>query len=196
LRCYPLFGVAHRITSEDVTIPDGSVTYKKGTVLCFNYSIYHSMGYTNPSEFNPDRWNDLSKSDSNFMPFGVAANRPCPAQKLAMVLMKSIAKVAVEHCFFASSVVHSRSLPGKGLCLIASKKSIPSSLSLALLMTTFKIIDTAEALTISVKQLVFGTIMLLQAQKMRMAQTFMEKWRSQTIGQSNPFSDTSTAKAL
>jgi len=87
-------------------------------------------------------------------------------------------------------------MPGKGLCVISSKKQIPSSLTTAILMTTLKVVDTAEALTISLKQLVYGTFMLFQAQKMRMAQTYMEGWRKNTEGQSKAFSDTSTAKAF
>jgi hypothetical protein len=82
LRMYPLFGIAHRITSGDIDLGKGA-RYPAGTVLCFDYPAYHATGYDDPDVFDPERWNQLSVRDAHHIPFGVAANRPCPAWRLA-----------------------------------------------------------------------------------------------------------------
>ena len=38
---------------------------------------------TSPDRFDPGRWERCSSRDANFIPFGVAGNRPCPAWHLA-----------------------------------------------------------------------------------------------------------------
>ncbi|HVV18534.1 MAG TPA: cytochrome P450 [Pseudonocardiaceae bacterium] len=76
-RAYPLFGIAHRITSADIDVA-GDVL-PAGSVLCFSYPDYHRAGYPDPDTFDPDRWLHLAARDANFIPFGVTANRPCPA---------------------------------------------------------------------------------------------------------------------
>ncbi|GAB3837029.1 hypothetical protein GCM10029963_01520 [Micromonospora andamanensis] len=43
LRVYPLFGVAHRITSAPITLPTG-VSLPAGSVLLFNYPAFHRGG--------------------------------------------------------------------------------------------------------------------------------------------------------
>ena len=37
-RLYPLFGIAHRITTGEIAVSDG-VTLPSGSVLCFNYRV-------------------------------------------------------------------------------------------------------------------------------------------------------------
>ena len=54
MRLYPLFGIAHRITSADITV--GERTIPRGSVLCFNYPAYHRTGYDDPDAFRPERW--------------------------------------------------------------------------------------------------------------------------------------------
>jgi hypothetical protein len=58
LQRYPLFGVAHRVTTADIPLSEESAI-PAGSVLCFNYPDFHRSG--------------------GHIPFGVAANRPCPA---------------------------------------------------------------------------------------------------------------------
>jgi cytochrome P450 len=99
LRVWPLFGIAHRITSDDIEIPTpagaGTTTTKtktktttiipKGSVLCFNYPKYHSSGFDDASKFIPERWAHARERDSNYSPFGAARNRPCPGKRLSLV---------------------------------------------------------------------------------------------------------------
>jgi hypothetical protein len=82
LRRYPLFGVAHRITTADIPLSEDSLssdppgspkaTIPAGSVLCFNYPDFHRSGGN--------------------IPFGVAANRPCPAWHLAPVAVKAVTR--------------------------------------------------------------------------------------------------------
>ena len=62
LRCWPLFGVAHRITSAPISIPGGP-HLPTGSVVCFNYPEFHNAGYKNPDHFLPSRWERRSKGD-------------------------------------------------------------------------------------------------------------------------------------
>ncbi|MCZ9339218.1 cytochrome P450, partial [Streptomyces sp. TRM76130] len=78
MRLYPLFGIAHRITTGEIPL-DAETVLPAGSVVCFSYPDYHATGYDRPEEFDPDRWESLSVKDAHHIPFGVAANRPCPA---------------------------------------------------------------------------------------------------------------------
>ena len=89
LQTWPLFGIAHRITSGDIDVTGThgeNVHIPSGTVLCFNYLKFHSSGYDKPESFIPERWQALSKKDANYTPFGIMRNRPCPAQVRSRVL--------------------------------------------------------------------------------------------------------------
>src|SRR5262249_47573683 len=46
LRAFPLFGIAHRITTEDIHV--GSETVHSGSVLLFNYAAYQNSGFEHP----------------------------------------------------------------------------------------------------------------------------------------------------
>lgn len=41
MRLFPLFGVAHRIASEHIDLPNGK-TLHRGTVMLFNYQVMES----------------------------------------------------------------------------------------------------------------------------------------------------------
>lgn len=43
LRLYPLFGIAHRITSHAIVVEQ--TTVPKGAVVCFNYPEFHNAGF-------------------------------------------------------------------------------------------------------------------------------------------------------
>jgi cytochrome P450 len=91
LRQYPLFGVAHRITSADIDVDDDT-SLPAGSVLCFNYPQFHRAGFADPDRFDPDRWLRTSAKDANFIPFGIASNRPCPAWHLAPITMATLTR--------------------------------------------------------------------------------------------------------
>ena len=55
LRVHPLFGVAHRITSAPIVV-DRRVTLPAGSVLLFNYLAFQRTGPAADDRFDPDRW--------------------------------------------------------------------------------------------------------------------------------------------
>ena len=125
LRVWPLFGIAHRITSEDIEVPtkDGSkgATLPKGSVLCFNYPAYHMSGYDNPEQFIPERWEVLRERNCNYMPFGPPNNRPCPGKRLALIWMRAVTRVLLRNVELYSCAEHTRSLPCGAPLLIVPK---------------------------------------------------------------------------
>lgn len=170
LRVWPLFGIAHRITSASVTAPSGK-TYPAGSVFCFNYPKFHHSGFDSPEEFRPERWLTLSRTKANYMPFGVMANRPCPAQRVSLILTKAIIRVAVLRATFFSSASHIRSLPCRGpsvMCARASsflpdgnRKPLPAEISdPAVLPGDYA--SSEDALTISRTLLVRMLLLLLK----------------------------------
>jgi len=177
LRLYPLFGIAHRITSAPITL-EGGGTLPEGSVLCFNYPKFHSSGYERASEFIPERWRSLKPSSANYIPFGVPANRPCPGQQMALVLMRAMLKVTVNRVRFQTPIAHSRSLPCGGYCIVQSRDTPPSAqlsgTQLAVVMSMMKMRETVDNFTRSARQLVFATQMLLHSRKLRLAQRYFE----------------------
>ena len=125
LRVWPLFGIAHRITSENIEVPtkDGSkgATLPKGSVLCFNYPAYHMSGYDNPEQFIPERWEVLRERNCNYMPFGPPNNRPCPGKRLALIWMRAVTWVLLRNVELYSCAEHTRSLPCGAPLLIVPK---------------------------------------------------------------------------
>ena len=165
-RMYPLFGIAHRITSADIAV-DGDVL-PAGTVLCFSYPDYHHAGYTDPDVFDPDRWLRLAARDANFIPFGVTANRPCPARGLAPVTMRVVVREVLRRYRLASSARHVRSIPNRGPCLLVRRDRLPRFGSLALM----RLRDRWEDVSRSVTQLVLGTYMVWDARRKSLSDNY------------------------
>ena len=170
-RRYPLFGIAHRITTADIVIDDQH-TLPTGSVLCFDYAAYHSTGYDRPEEFDPDRWNTLSAKQAHHIPFGMAGNRPCPAWHLAPLAMRAAAREVLRQYRLASSVSHTRSIPHRAPCLLIPRGN---AIDPAFRLRTMKIRDEAEDIGRSISQLVLGTIMVLHARKLRLTQRYFDE---------------------
>jgi hypothetical protein len=166
-RLYPLFGIAHRITSGEITVSD-RVTLPAGSVLCFNYPAFHRIGFDDPDRFDPSRWETLSAREANHIPFGVAANRPCPAWRLAPVTMRVAAHETLKRVSLASSASHSRSMPNRGPCLLVPQEGRhgPHRALLAYIWLRDRWEDVAR----SVVQLVLGTYMVWDARRQRLCQ--------------------------
>jgi hypothetical protein len=160
-RRYPLFGIAHRITSADIDV-DGDLL-PAGSVLLFNYPDYHRAGYQDTDRFDPDRWTQLSARDNNFIPFGVTANRPCPARGLAPVTMRVVVREVLRRYRLDSSAAHIRSIPNRGPCLLVPRTSGrgPRRGSLALM----RLRDRWEDVWRSLVQLVYGSYMVWDARR-------------------------------
>jgi cytochrome P450 len=173
LRMYPLFGIAHRITSDEITVADTVIP--AGSVLLFNYPDYHRSGYRDPDRFDPDRWETLSPRDAHHIPFGVPANRPCPAQGLAPVVMRVAASEIVRRYALYSSAAHTRSIPNRAPCLLVSRSSpVPARKRLALL-AFLRVRDRWEDVWRSAVQLVLGSYMVWHARRLRLCQRYFEE---------------------
>ncbi|MGW4524278.1 cytochrome P450 [Amycolatopsis sp. NPDC004378] len=142
LRTFPLFGIAHRISTADIELPD--LTIPAGTVLCFSYPGFAAQ---------------TAKDD--FIPFGVAQNRACPARGLAPVTMRVVAQEVLRRFSLASTAGHTRSIPNRGPVLLtprgARRKHAP--------LVWLAVRDRWEDVWRSFAQLVFGTYMVLDARK-------------------------------
>jgi cytochrome P450 len=117
LRLWPLFGVAHRITTAEIP-REGRSPIPAGSVLLFNYSDYQMEGFAGDERFDPDRWLSPDAKQANFIPFGVTANRPCPARGFATLTMRVAAREVLRRFRLDSPAAHTRSLPSRGPCLL------------------------------------------------------------------------------
>ena len=77
-------GGYHEPVPTDSVIPSGSV-------LCFNHPEFHRSG--------------------GYIPFGVAANRPCPAWHLAPITVKAVPRELLDRFAFATATAHTRASP-------------------------------------------------------------------------------------
>jgi hypothetical protein len=151
LRRYPLFGVAHRITREDISLsPD--VAIPAGSVLCFSYPDFHQAG--------------------GYIPFGVAANRPCPAWHLAPVTVRAVVRELVGRYEFATTAAHTRSIPNRAPCLMTPRGARVRRRRLTLGYLWVR--DRWEDVGRSVVQLVLGSYMVWHARRLRLCQTYFE----------------------
>jgi len=181
LRLYPLFGIAHRITSADIVLDKG-VTLHKGTVLCFNYPTYQRTGFHQPEQFDPDRWTQISAREAHYIPFGVPANRPCPASGLAPVTMQVVAREILKRFVLSSSASHTRSIPNRGPCLLVRRTGDDDRRPPRSLLLYMRIRDRWEDVWRSFVQLFLGTYMVWDARRLRLCGRYFEaqEMRGQT----------------
>ncbi|WP_410569187.1 cytochrome P450 [Amycolatopsis sp. cmx-4-61] len=149
LRAYPLFGIAHRITTGDIELDH--LTIPAGTVLCFSY---------------PDFAAQSAKAE--FVPFGVTQNRACPARGLAPPTMRVVAQEVLRRFGLASTAAHTRSIPNRGPALLTPRGTRPGRAPLAWLAVR----DRWEDVWRSFAQLVFGTYMVLDARRQALCSTY------------------------
>jgi hypothetical protein len=177
LRLYPLFGIAHRITSADIALDDDH-TIPAGSVLCFSYPQFHRSGYDEPDDFRPQRWETTSAREANHIPFGVAANRPCPAWRLAPITMRAATREVLRRFALHSSAGHTRALPNRGPCLLVGRDSAGHPSRARLL--GIRIQDRWEDVWRSVVQLVLGTYMVWDARRQGLCQRYFADHADQT----------------
>lgn len=171
LRVHPLFGVAHRITSAPITLPTG-VSLPSGSVLLFNYLAFHRSGAAGDDRFAPDRWLTLNRSDAHFIPFGVIANRACPARGVAPVMMRAATREVLRRYALTSSAVHTRSLPSRGPAYLTPPGVAgPGRIRLGAMRLRDRWADVGR----SGRQLVFGTWMVLDARRERLCTNYFEE---------------------
>ncbi|MFD0887778.1 cytochrome P450, partial [Streptosporangium algeriense] len=186
LRLYPLFGIAHRVTTGEIPLGDGAAI-PAGSVLCFNYPEFHRAGLPDPDRFDPDRFSASSASQGrpvhparpvhlarpvreiNHIPFGVAANRPCPAWRLAPIALRVAVRETLHAYELDSTASHTRSLPNRGPCLLTPLAAGRGpEFHLKLLFMRFR--DRWEDVWRSLVQLVLGTYMVWDARRLRLCE--------------------------
>lgn len=171
-RMYPLFGIAHRITSDDIEVESGVLP--RGSVLCFNYPDYHRAGYERPDVFDPDRWDELMPRQANFVPFGVTANRACPARGAAPITMRVVVREVLRRYALHSSASHTRSIPNRGPCLLVPRGVTVSQRWLRIRLAFMRLGDRWADVWRSVVQLVLGSYMVLDARRQRLCARYFE----------------------
>lgn len=172
-RIFPLFGISHRITSGDIAVNE-QTTIPRGSVLCFNHQEFHRQSFDDPERFDPDRWTSLSVHDANFIPFGVAANRSCPAQGMALITMRVAVRELLRRVRFRSSIRHTRSIPNRGPCL-AIPRALGSNAGLeSAQLFWMQLRDRWEDVGRSIVQLLLGTYMVWDARRLRLCQRYFE----------------------
>ena len=169
MRCYPLFGIAHRISTSPIEL-DEHTTLPTGSVLCFDYAAYHSQGYPDPERFDPSRWKHLTARHAHHIPFGVAANRPCPAWRLSPLAMRAVTTEVLARFELESTVSHTRSIPNRAPCTLRRPGTPRPHFRLRYLLVR----DRFEDVWRSVLQLVLGTAMVLDARRLRLAGRYFD----------------------
>ncbi|MER7276987.1 cytochrome P450 [Dactylosporangium sp. NPDC000244] len=173
LRVHPLFGIAHRITSAPIVV-DERVTLPAGSVLLFNYLAFQRTGPAADDAFDPDRWLRVTKQDAHYIPYGVVANRACPARGAAPVMLRAATREVLRRYILTSAAAHTRSLPSRGPAyLTPAGVRAPGRLRLAAQAFRDRWAGAGRALT----QLACGTYMVLDARRQRLCSTYFEEAR-------------------
>jgi hypothetical protein len=172
-RMFPLFGISHRILSAEITV-DERTSLARGAVVCFNHQEFHRHGFADPDKFDPERWKTIAMRDASFIPFGVAANRPCPAQAMAFTSMRAAAKEVLRHFRLRSSVRHTRSIPNRGPCLLIPRADASARWGEVALLLWMRFRDRWEDVGRSFVQLVLGTYMVWHARRLRLCERYFE----------------------
>ena len=167
LRMYPLFGIAHRITTADITVEELSIP--RGSVVLFDYPSFHRSGFPHADRFEPDRWTELSTSDTHHVPFGVPQNRACPARGVVPVTMRAVTLEVLRRFEVHTSAAHTRSMPNRGPALLVRPGRRPT-----VRLGLMRVADRWSDVPRSVTQLVLGTYMVWDARRKRLCQRYFE----------------------
>eukprot|EP01060_Flectonema_neradi_P036477 TRINITY_DN7018_c0_g1_i3.p1 TRINITY_DN7018_c0_g1~~TRINITY_DN7018_c0_g1_i3.p1 ORF type:complete len:505 (+),score=101.24 TRINITY_DN7018_c0_g1_i3:54-1568(+) len=172
-RLWPLFGIAHRITTEEISLKNGKVL-PRGAVVCFNYPAYHGEGYENGHVFDPSRWDTLRMSQVNHVPFGVAGNRPCPAQRLAGMYLNVLCPFIARRVTPISVVEHTRSLPGRGFCMLQNKGTERLNFTIIHLLAYMWLYEQVDCVFRSLRQFFCAFVIVREAQSLRLCDRFFK----------------------
>ncbi|MEJ2853252.1 MULTISPECIES: cytochrome P450 [unclassified Saccharothrix] len=163
LQHFPLFGVAHRITTGEIARA-GRTPIPAGSVLLFNYPEYQRSGAVGHRRFDPDRWLSPDTRPATFIPFGVTANRPCPARGFAVLTMRVAAQEVLRRYRLESTAEHTRSLPNRGPCLLVPRGAVARGLRARLAL--LRLGDLWAGIPRSLVQLALGTYMVWDARRL------------------------------
>lgn len=175
LRHFPLFGVAHRITTGEIPRAGGT-PIPAGSVLLFNYPEYQRSGTSTAERFDPDRWLSQDTRPTAYIPFGVTANRPCPARGFAVLTMRIAAEEVLRRFRLESSAEHTRSLPNRGPCLLipraATDAVVRAPARRRARLAAMRLGDHWAAVPRSLVQLVLGSYMVWDARRQGLCRNY------------------------
>ncbi|MEN3537969.1 cytochrome P450 [Microbispora sp. ZYX-F-249] len=171
LRLYPLFGIAHRVTKGDILLGERG-TIPAGSVLCFDYPAFHRAGFPDPERFDPGRFapGHAPLKELNHIPFGMPANRPCPAWRLAPLAMRVAVREVLRAYALGSTAAHTRSMPNRGPCLLTPPGAGRRGPGRRLTLLSMRLRDGWEDVWRSLVQLVLGTYMVWDARRLRLCE--------------------------
>lgn len=178
-RLYPLFGIAHRITSGAIDLGKG-LSFPKGSVFCFNYPRFHQRGYNHPTRFDPSRWARVRRSGRCYIPFGMPKNRPCPGQRISEVWVRELLFRLSLDVQFESSAPHSRSQPDGGPVLLIARSNPPVAVVRLAQLAWMWLLGRVRDVTRSAVQLVCGVIMLLDTKRRAPALHFFKSGQNRS----------------
>ncbi|NGO09272.1 cytochrome P450 [Streptomyces sp. HC44] len=174
LQHFPLFGVAHRITTDEIP-RNGRDPIPAGSVLLFNYPEYQRSGAAS-ERFDPDRWLSPETRPASYIPFGVTANRPCPARGFAILTMRVAAEEVLSRFRLESSAEHTRSLPSRGPCLLIPRSGAGavawSPARRRVRLAAMRLGDHWAGIPRSLVQLVLGSYMVWDARRQGLCRNY------------------------
>jgi len=171
LQHFPLFGVAHRISSGEIP-RTGQPPIPTGSVLLFNYPEYQRSGGGN-DRFDPDRWLSQDTRPTAYIPFGVTANRPCPARGFAVLTMRVAAEEVLRRFRLDSSAEHTRSLPSRGPCLLVPRAGGGGTVARRRArLAAMRLGDRWAGIPRSLVQLVLGSYMVWDARRQGLCRNY------------------------
>ncbi|MGW0479542.1 hypothetical protein [Nonomuraea sp. NPDC003214] len=103
----------------------------------------------------------------------MAANRPCPAWRLAPVTIRAVVGELDAGYTFRTSAGHQRALPNRGPCLMTPRGREPRLRGAVLAF--LRVRDLWEDVWRSLVQLVLGTYMVWQARRLRLCENHFNR---------------------
>jgi hypothetical protein len=98
----------------------------------------------------------------------VAANRPCPAQSIALITLRVAVREVLKRFALRSSAAHTRSIPNRGPCLLLPRALAPRPTRARLFGMRLR--DRWEEVGRSFVQLVLGSYMVWEARRLRLCE--------------------------
>jgi len=110
MRVLPASGYSQRVCAERVQL--GPFDLPRGAPVIFSQYITHHMPevYAQPAEYRPERWEHMSPSPYEYLPFG-AGPRMCLGGPLAMMILKTALPAILKR--YRLSVVPNADINGK-----------------------------------------------------------------------------------
>ncbi|MEK8171032.1 cytochrome P450 [Streptomyces sp. M19] len=174
LRVWPLFGVAHRVTTAD--IPARTARRCPGVGAAVQLRRLPARGARGRGPLRPRPLGGARRpAAAPLHPFGVTANRPCPARGFATLTMRVAAREVLRRYRLDSTAAHTRSLPSRGPCLLIAHRPYGDVGTYRARRSLMRVRDRWEGVPRSVTQLVLGSYMVWDARRQGLCRTYFAR---------------------